>query len=82
MSCRPRWLNRRSKVYLKLENLQPSGSFKTRFAGVWASLIHGLTASRGIGHYMTQRIQELPHDAAVHFYCSSGGNAGMVGNCD
>ncbi|KAI0192191.1 tryptophan synthase beta subunit-like PLP-dependent enzyme [Astrocystis sublimbata] len=39
-------------IYLKLENLQPSGSFK----------------SRGIGHLMI----------AAHFYCSSGGNAGLA----
>jgi len=78
-----------SKVYLKLENLQPSGSFK----------------SRGIGHYMACRIaerQKLQQDrqsqsrspsnnsiptttttttnppSKYHFYASSGGNAGLA----
>lgn len=46
-----------SNVYLKLENLQPSGSFK----------------SRGIGNLM-MRSSKSP----AHFYCSSGGNAGLA----
>ncbi|KAI9845134.1 MAG: hypothetical protein M1838_001862 [Thelocarpon superellum] len=50
------------KVYMKLDNLQPSGSFKTR----------------GIGHYMSQRILEHGPEAKVHFYCASGGNAGLA----
>ncbi|KAI9750561.1 MAG: hypothetical protein M4579_006411 [Chaenotheca gracillima] len=50
------------KVFLKLENLQPSGSFK----------------SRGVGHYMQKRIREHAPDAKVHFYASSGGNAGLA----
>ncbi|EWY99191.1 hypothetical protein FOQG_00387 [Fusarium oxysporum f. sp. raphani 54005] len=47
-------------VYLKLENLQPSGSFK----------------SRGIGNLMTQAAAAAT--GPVHFYCSSGGNAGLA----
>ncbi|KAH9904741.1 tryptophan synthase beta subunit-like PLP-dependent enzyme [Xylariomycetidae sp. FL2044] len=56
-------------IFLKLENLQPSGSFK----------------SRGIGAMM-HRALKAHHEKAggggasggVHFYCSSGGNAGLA----
>ncbi|WYZ38549.1 hypothetical protein EsH8_III_000463 [Colletotrichum jinshuiense] len=48
-------------IFLKLENLQPSGSFK----------------SRGIGNHMVQAGTAAP-GAAVHYYCSSGGNAGLA----
>ncbi|EJT76325.1 L-serine dehydratase [Gaeumannomyces tritici R3-111a-1] len=48
-------------IYLKLDNLQPSGSFK----------------SRGIG-YMMQRAAEASPTGNIHFYCSSGGNAGLA----
>ncbi|KAH8664041.1 tryptophan synthase beta subunit-like PLP-dependent enzyme [Xylariales sp. PMI_506] len=48
-------------ILLKLENLQPSGSFK----------------SRGVGNMMLRSIQEHPTGDA-HFYCSSGGNAGLA----
>lgn len=56
-----------SNVYLKLENLQPSGSFK----------------SRGIGHFMVEKLKAVraqPNaaSASAHFYCSSGGNAGLA----
>ncbi|KAF5246426.1 hypothetical protein FAUST_1306 [Fusarium austroamericanum] len=47
-------------VYLKLENLQPSGSFKTR----------------SISSLMTQAAAAAT--GPVHFYCSSGGNAGLA----
>ncbi|KAM4056117.1 pyridoxal-phosphate dependent enzyme [Hirsutella rhossiliensis] len=47
-------------IYLKLDNLQPSGSFK----------------SRGIGNLMTRAVAAAPGD--VHFYCVSGGNAGLA----
>lgn len=51
------------RIFLKLENLQPSGSFK----------------SRGIGHYILRQIVELPPSAQVpHVFCSSGGNAGLA----
>lgn len=50
-----------SNIYLKLDNHQPSGSFK----------------SRGIGNLMTRAVARSP-DSDVHFYCSSGGNAGLA----
>ncbi|KAK5173190.1 catabolic L-serine/threonine dehydratase [Saxophila tyrrhenica] len=49
-----------SNIFLKLENLQPSGSFK----------------SRGIGNFMLAALHR--HQDPVHFYCSSGGNAGLA----
>ncbi|KAH6611105.1 serine family amino acid catabolism-related [Trichoderma cornu-damae] len=50
-------------VFLKLENLQPSGSFK----------------SRGIGNCMVAKLAARGADASkAHFYCSSGGNAGLA----
>ncbi|KAI0403655.1 tryptophan synthase beta subunit-like PLP-dependent enzyme [Xylaria palmicola] len=54
-------------VFLKLENLQPSGSFK----------------SRGIGTLMWRALQQRASSSsssssAVRFYCSSGGNAGLA----
>ncbi|KAI0416813.1 tryptophan synthase beta subunit-like PLP-dependent enzyme [Xylaria grammica] len=48
-------------IYLKLDNLQPSGSFK----------------SRGIGHMMSRALLSSSTGRA-HFYCSSGGNAGLA----
>ncbi|KZM28796.1 pyridoxal phosphate binding [Ascochyta rabiei] len=53
------------KIHLKLENLQPSGSFK----------------SRGIGNYLLSHLASLATPAdrdKVHFYSSSGGNAGLA----
>ncbi|KAA8627335.1 IlvA Threonine dehydratase [Pyrenophora tritici-repentis] len=50
------------RVFLKLENLQPSGSFK----------------SRGIGNYILRRLEELPQNSRPHIYASSGGNAGLA----
>ncbi|PHH64218.1 hypothetical protein CDD81_4832 [Ophiocordyceps australis] len=49
-------------VLLKLENLQPSGSFK----------------SRGIGNLILSKIRNAASPAKVHFYSSSGGNAGLA----
>lgn len=49
-------------IFLKLENLQPSGSFK----------------SRGIGNMMRRALAASPTPDRVHFYCSSGGNAGLA----
>lgn len=58
-----------SNIYLKLENLQPSGSFK----------------SRGIGNLMYRAVESSvgsPEDEEneedIHFYSSSGGNAGLA----
>ncbi|OAL39231.1 hypothetical protein AYO20_01549 [Fonsecaea nubica] len=54
------------RIFLKLENLQPSSSFK----------------SRGIGNLMLKSIQEQSEspsdDRPLHFYSSSGGNAGLA----
>ncbi|KAM0714116.1 hypothetical protein Q7P37_011080 [Cladosporium fusiforme] len=50
------------RVFLKLENLQPSGSFK----------------SRGVGNYISHKYTSATNPEAVHFYCSSGGNAGLA----
>ncbi|KAH7391893.1 tryptophan synthase beta subunit-like PLP-dependent enzyme [Pyrenochaeta sp. MPI-SDFR-AT-0127] len=50
------------RIFLKLENLQPSGSFK----------------SRGIGNYILRRLEELPHGSQPHIFASSGGNAGLA----
>lgn len=55
-----------SKIFLKLENLQPSGSFK----------------SRGIGNLMVRAVETTNSPSTssedVHFYSSSGGNAGLA----
>ena len=51
-----------SRIFLKLENLQPSGSFK----------------SRGIGNYQRTHLSAHPPPSKSHFYCSSGGNAGLA----
>ncbi|KAF2034690.1 tryptophan synthase beta subunit-like PLP-dependent enzyme [Setomelanomma holmii] len=50
------------RIFLKLENLQPSGSFK----------------SRGIGNYILRRLEELPRGSKPHIFASSGGNAGLA----
>lgn len=52
------------QIYLKLENLQPSGSFK----------------SRGIGNLLLSHLSSLPRPSRqkCHFYSSSGGNAGLA----
>ncbi|EGY20341.1 L-serine dehydratase [Verticillium dahliae VdLs.17] len=50
-----------SNILLKLENLQPSGSFK----------------SRGVGNLVLRAVAASA-SADVHFYCSSGGNAGLA----
>ncbi|KAK7965982.1 pyridoxal-phosphate dependent enzyme [Apiospora aurea] len=52
-------------IFLKLENLQPSASFK----------------SRGIGNMMYKAMlsqRQHPTGKPAHFYCSSGGNAGLA----
>jgi L-serine/L-threonine ammonia-lyase len=66
-------MNLNSQVYLKLENLQPSGSFK----------------SRGIGSFMVAHLQrhlsknpnfsgvETTNSPPIHYYIASGGNAGL-----
>jgi L-serine/L-threonine ammonia-lyase len=51
-----------SNIYLKLDNLQPSGSFK----------------SRGVGNMMFRAVADAGPSEDIHFYCSSGGNAGLA----
>ncbi|KAF2454833.1 tryptophan synthase beta subunit-like PLP-dependent enzyme [Lineolata rhizophorae] len=53
------------RVFLKLENLQPSGSFK----------------DRGIGNYLLTHLSRPSEESPAHpthFYSSSGGNAGLA----
>ncbi|OAG41363.1 hypothetical protein AYO21_04305 [Fonsecaea monophora] len=56
------------RIFLKLDNFQPSGSFK----------------SRGVGNYVLQRVRERQDASCghlnnkTHFYASSGGNAGLA----
>jgi L-serine/L-threonine ammonia-lyase len=54
----------RCRIFLKLENLQPSGSFK----------------SRGIGNCMLAHLERQGNNVSdqTHFYSSSGGNAGLA----
>ncbi|RAK80654.1 putative L-serine dehydratase [Aspergillus fijiensis CBS 313.89] len=54
------------RIFLKLENLQPSGSFK----------------SRAMGNQILSHLRKPEHaHRAVHFYASSGGNAGLAAVC-
>jgi L-serine/L-threonine ammonia-lyase len=55
-------LKSRSRIFLKLENLQPSGSFK----------------SRGLGNLVINALNKATDPSLTHFYCSSGGNAGLA----
>ncbi|KAL8695424.1 MAG: hypothetical protein Q9218_000002 [Villophora microphyllina] len=50
------------RIFLKLENLQPSGSFKIR----------------GIGNLLRYHLDNHDTPNVIHFYCSSGGNAGLA----
>jgi L-serine/L-threonine ammonia-lyase len=54
------------RIFLKLENLQPASSFK----------------SRGIGNLILQQVAHHGHGSAepkpLHFFSSSGGNAGLA----
>lgn len=52
----------RSRIFLKLENLQPSGSFK----------------SRAVGNLIRQALLTSREPDRIHFYSSSGGNAGLA----
>jgi L-serine/L-threonine ammonia-lyase len=54
-----------SQIYLKLETLQPSGSFK----------------SRGIGQFLLAHLSKIDDREKIHFYSSSGGNAGLACVC-
>ncbi|KAI7187428.1 hypothetical protein D0869_09460 [Hortaea werneckii] len=50
------------RIFLKLDLLQPSGSFK----------------SRGIGAFILSTLQQSTHPEKIHFFSSSGGNAGLA----
>lgn len=54
------------RIFLKLENVQPSGSFKSRAMG-----------SQIISHLKNPENANRP----VHFFASSGGNAGLAAVC-
>jgi L-serine/L-threonine ammonia-lyase len=54
------------RIFLKLENVQPSGSFKSRAMG--NQILSHLRNPENIGR-------------RVHFYASSGGNAGLAAVC-
>lgn len=49
------------RIFLKLENVQPSGSFK----------------SRGLGLRVQRSLRNAQNPHKVHFFSSSGGNAGL-----
>ncbi|CAG7926905.1 unnamed protein product [Penicillium olsonii] len=52
-----------SRIFLKIETLQPSGSFK----------------SRGIGNLILSSLSDpANHGKTLHFFSSSGGNAGLA----
>lgn len=54
------------RIFLKLENVQPSGSFK----------------SRAMGNQILSNLQNPDNfGRPVHFYASSGGNAGLAAVC-
>lgn len=54
------------RIFLKLENVQPSGSFK----------------SRAMGNQILSHLQNPDNfGRPVHFYASSGGNAGLAAVC-
>ncbi|EGP92061.1 unnamed protein product [Zymoseptoria tritici ST99CH_1A5] len=54
-------------IYLKLENTQPSGSFKSRGMGAFVKAHLPDDGANGTGDSRT----------TTHFFCSSGGNAGL-----
>ncbi|RAL05886.1 putative L-serine dehydratase [Aspergillus ibericus CBS 121593] len=54
------------RIFLKLENIQPSGSFKSRAMG-----------NQILSHLRKPENYHKP----VHFYASSGGNAGLAAVC-
>lgn len=65
------------QIYLKLENLQPSGSFKSRAMG-----------NQILSHLSKISLNENNNDSSgkkknrkIHFFASSGGNAGLAAVC-
>ncbi|KAJ5708253.1 Serine dehydratase-like [Penicillium malachiteum] len=54
------------RIFLKLENVQPSGSFK----------------SRAMGNQILSHLRKAEYaNRRIHFYASSGGNAGLAAVC-
>src|SRR5277367_2190369 len=64
-----------SNIMLKLENLQPSGSFKSRYHKLYAT---STEIVRGLGNLCKKTSERLAPGEEPHFFCSSEGNAG---NC-
>lgn len=60
-------------IFLKLESLQPSGSFKSRGIG---SLMYRAFLERCASR--TQEEEDGQVVVVAHFYCPSGGNAGLA----
>lgn len=74
-----------STIYTKLEHLQPSGSFKSRYAAIpYVSFYkQPLTRStiRGIGNLIYQTVKAnlvKGNETPAHFYSCSAGNAGLA----
>lgn len=70
-----------SNIYLKLENVQPSGSFKSRGVGnfVLQHLLRLTNDSESSNPEHGDETRAIPEDVlkSTHFFCSSGGNAGL-----
>jgi L-serine/L-threonine ammonia-lyase len=62
-------------VFLKLENTQPSGSFKSRCVRGKRDASQ-LRSSRGVGHLC--HLSSLDHRERTHLVISSGGNAALA----
>ncbi|KAK4155451.1 tryptophan synthase beta subunit-like PLP-dependent enzyme [Chaetomidium leptoderma] len=60
-------------IFLKLENVQPSGSFKSR--GIGNMMLTALSNPPATSDGTTTTAEQQEE---VHFYCSSGGNAGLA----
>ncbi|CAN8095587.1 unnamed protein product [Discula destructiva] len=60
-------------IYLKLDNLQPSGSFKSRGVG---NLMFRAVAAASFSSSSCASPPSQP--GTIHFYTSSGGNAGLA----
>ncbi|MCJ1389755.1 catabolic L-serine/threonine dehydratase [Xylographa bjoerkii] len=67
------------RIFLKYENLQPSGSFKSRYPTLHPHSPYPSTnlPSSGIGNLILNSIRSRP-TSPLHFYSSSGGNAGLA----
>ena len=67
---------------MKLDCLQPSGSFKSRLVKTsihYLSLTKLLTTNRGIGNLILAHLSDPSNNGKkLHFYSSSGGNAGLA----